>query len=193
VKGKRRYLLGLAGLLGVAGLAVVLATPDYVARVESIFQGDVAGSRDRGSWEARRTALVSSLELTLKNPVFGVGPGNFPKVTELWRVAHNTFTELGAEGGLPAVGLFVAILVLAFRNLRRVRLTPAYATRKDIPLFTSALWASLAAYVAGAMFASTEYELFPYFMVAYTSALYRIATETEAATFVSVQELGHSS
>ena len=40
-----------------------------------------------------------------------------------------------------------------------------------------------AAYAIGSMFASTEYNLFPYFMVGYVCALYRIASkpvETEA-------------
>ena len=33
------------------------------------------------------------------------------------------------------------------------------------------------AYIAGAMFASTEYNLFPYFMVGYICALYQIASK----------------
>ena len=36
------------------------------------------------------------------------------------------------------------------------------------------LWAGLAAYLAGACFASTEYNLYPYFMVAYTCAMVQI-------------------
>jgi hypothetical protein len=39
------------------------------------------------------------------------------------------------------------------------------------------MWASLAAYVVGSMFASTEYNLFPYFIVGYVCALYRIASK----------------
>jgi len=72
--------------------------------------------------------------------------------------------------------LFVVILALAFRNLRRVRKTQAYAQSREVQLFTGALWASLAAYLVGAMFSSTEYNLFPYFMVAYTSALYGLTS-----------------
>jgi len=106
-----------------------------------------------------------------------VGPGNFPAATESWRVTHNTYTELSAEGGFPALILFVVILGLAFRNVRRVRKTDQYGASKKIQLFTSAMWAGLAAYVVGAAFASTEYELFPYFMVAYTSVLYRLASK----------------
>src|SRR5207247_3785442 len=115
--------------------------------------------------------------LRFEHPLLGVVPRNFPAATESWRVTHNTYTELSAEGGFPALILFVVILGLAFRNVRRVRKTDQYGASKEIQLFTSAMWASLAAYVVGAAFASTEYQLFPYFMVAYTSVLYRLASQ----------------
>src|SRR5438067_12365739 len=63
----------------------------------------------------------------------------------------------------------------AFRNLRRVRKSPSYDEDKELQLWTGALAASLLGYMSGAMFASTEYNLFPYFMIAYTCAIYRIA------------------
>lgn len=177
IRGKRFHLLALAGILGIVGLGVGVATPHYMARMKSIFQGNIEDSGDRGSWEARRELLRLSLQLTIQHPLFGVGPGNFGAETETWRVTHNTYTQFSAEAGLPALMLFLLILFLAFRNLRRVRKMARYRENKEIQLFTSALWASLAAYLVGAAFASTEYTLFPYFMVAYTTALYRIASE----------------
>ena len=48
-------------------------------------------------------------------------------------------------------------------------------------LFTQALWAGLAAYLAGACFASTEYNLYPYFMVGYTCAMVRIVSQPQPA------------
>jgi len=63
------------------------------------------------------------------------------------------------------------------RRVRSVRKLPGYATNEHIRLWTSALWAALAAYLAGAVFASTEYNLFPYFMVGYICALYQIASK----------------
>ena len=176
VRGKRFYVLLLAGILGIVGLGVAISTPHYLIRIKSLFYGNIEGSGDKGSLEARKELLRESIQLTLQHPIFGVGPGNFPVATEAWRVAHNTYTELSAEGGFPALILFVAILVLAFRNVRKVRTTTRYLEDKQIQLFASAMWASLAAYVVGAMFSSTEYQLFPYFMVAYTSVLYRITT-----------------
>jgi hypothetical protein len=50
----------------------------------------------------------------------------------------------------------------------------------EVQVFASAMWASLAAYLVGAAFSSTEYNLFVYFMVAYTSVLYRLAQAVPA-------------
>ena len=176
VRGKRFPMIILAGVIGIVGVGIAISTPNYVTRVRSLFLGNIEGSGDHGSLEARRELLKESIRLSFQHPLFGVGPGNFPAATEFWRVSHNTYTELSAEGGFPALILFVVILGLAFRNVRRLRKTEQYSRSREIQLFTSAMWASLAAYVVGAAFASTEYELFPYFMVAYTSVLYRLAS-----------------
>ena len=136
---------------------------------------------DRGSIDARRELLNQSIELTLKHPLFGVGPGNFQAITETWHVTHNTYTEFSSEAGIPALAIFLTIIGLAFRNLRRVRKAPDYKTNSQLRLFTGALWAGLSAYLVGAAFSSTAYALFPYFMVAYTSALYRIGFSVESA------------
>ena len=177
IRGKRFAMIMMAGVIGIVGIGVAISTPNYVTRVESLFRGNIEGSGDKGSLEARRELLKESIRLSFQHPLFGVGPGNFPAATESWRVTHNTYTELSAEGGFPALILFVVILGLAFRNVRRVRKTDQYRRSREIQLFTSAMWAGLAAYVVGAAFASTEYQLFPYFMVAYTSVLYRLASQ----------------
>src|SRR5437867_11051645 len=91
-------------------------------------------------------------------------------------VSHTTYTELGAEAGIPALLLFLAILILAYRNLRRTRKLLRQQDDQELRILTGALTASLAAYVMGAFFADTAYQLFPYYLVAYTSAAYRIAS-----------------
>jgi putative inorganic carbon (HCO3(-)) transporter len=173
IRGRRVYLIAAAVLVGIVGAGAVFATPHYMTRVESIFRGNIEGSEDHGSWEARRELLIDSLQETLQHPVFGIGAGNFGAATKTWRVTHNTYTEFAAEGGLPALFLYLAILFLAFRNLKRIRSLAAYRENPEIRVFTGALWASLLAFALGSFFASFEYELFPYFMVAYTSVLYR--------------------
>jgi O-antigen ligase len=114
-----------------------------------------------------------SIDEAVHHPIFGIGAGNFGAATQTWKVTHNTYTEFACEGGFPALILFLAILYLSFRNLRRVRELPAYRDNPEVRVLTDAMWASLAAFIVGSLFASYEYELFSYFMMAYTSVLYR--------------------
>src|SRR5262249_56390697 len=111
----------------------------------------------------------------LTHPLVGVGPGCFALVDKGWVVAHNSYTELAAEAGLPALLLFLLALGAAFRNVRLARRSEQYDRDPEFRLFTQALWAGLAAYLIGACFDSTEYNLYPYFMIGYTCAMVRIA------------------
>jgi putative inorganic carbon (HCO3(-)) transporter len=176
IKGKRPLLVFGAGLVAVISVGVFVVTPHYLTRMESMVLGNIEGSGDRGSLAARQELLKESLALTAQHPIFGIGPGNFASYTDTWHVAHNTYTEFGAEGGVPALVLFLLLMFLTLRKIRNVRKLPGHQTGNDVRLWTSGLWAALAAYLSGAMFASTEYNLFPYFMVGYICALYRIAS-----------------
>lgn len=185
VKGRRFTLLAVTMILGVLALGALVASPKYRARMESLVRRPAAGSlvagsmesKGEGSLEARSQLLRESISLMFHHPVFGVGPGNFPIVTQEWRVAHNTYTELGAEGGVPALVLFVSLLIAAAVRIKRIYKLPGYQTDPEIRIWASALWAGLGGYAAGALFASTEYNLFPYFLIGYICALYQIASK----------------
>ena len=184
VRAKRPLLLGVAFMMALVAAGVAVATPHYLTRIESMVRGNIEGSEDKGSLEARKDLLKDSLRIMAAHPVFGIGPGNFKSYTQTWRVAHNTYTELGAEAGIPGISLFLLLLVLSLRKITRIRKLPGYQTSEDIRVWTSALWAAMVAYVVGALFASTEYNLFPYFMVGYICAIYQIANSQN----VSVSE-----
>jgi O-antigen ligase len=179
IKGRRIHLLMLAG---VTALLVVMAAPVFglypkvwIARMESTVLGNIQYSVDMGSREARTELMEISFKEMLAHPVVGVGPGNFGSFSGTWRVAHNTYTELGAEAGFPALFLFLLIMAKSVVNLRRVEKSHVYKTDTEIQVFTGAMVASFAAYILGAFFADTQYELFPYFMVSYATALYNMA------------------
>ena len=187
IRGKRRYLIAVAAV-GVL-VAVLFAPSGYGSRVGTIF--GAAGST--GDSQADREQLLKqSLVITAHHPLFGIGAGNFQGYTESWHVTHNTYTELTSECGIPAVILFLFVIRFAFRNLSRVRKTQLYAESDEVRLLTGALWASLASYLVGAFFASTAYQLFPYFTVAYTTALYNISIATQVPPPVkkSIAHLG---
>jgi len=188
VRGRRIVLLVGSGIAGIIFLAVVLATPSYLSRMETLFHSTAQASRTQGtlesygegSVEAREELLKKSIRTALDHPIFGVGPGNFVVVGGTWHVAHNTYTEIAAETGFPGILLFLWMLGVTLQKIRRVRTLPGYSLNVDIQLWTSALWAAMGAYLAGAAFASTQYSLFPYFMVGYVGALYKIASSPDA-------------
>ena len=176
IKGKHTYLLAGMLLVGIVGVGVVVATPRYLIRVESIFLGNIEGSQDKGSLEARKQLLIDSLRITAQHPLFGVGPGSFQAVSGTWQPSHNTYTGLSSEAGLPALVLFTAVMALSLHKTKKLRKLPGYEADKDIRLWTSGLRAGMAAYMVGAIFATTEYNLFQYFIVGYICVLYKIAS-----------------
>jgi len=171
IRGKRHYLLAVAMFCGIAFLLV--RPKNYGDRLQSMVSDDVSAYGD--AKQAREELLNRSISITLTHPLLGIGPGNFQGYSGSWHVTHNTYTELSAESGIPSMILFIAVLTMAFRNLKRTRSSALYEKSRDVQLYTGGLWAGLAAYITGAMFASTAYQLFPYFMVGYTTALYRIS------------------
>jgi putative inorganic carbon (hco3(-)) transporter len=132
------------------------------------------GDYDRGSAEARKELLIKSLAVTATHPLFGVGPGNFQSYTRSWLVTHNTYTQLSSECGIPALILFLLLLRRAFLNLRYLRKLPLIPENEELRHYANALTASLAGYLLGAFFSSSAYELFPYYMVIYTTLFYRL-------------------
>jgi O-antigen ligase len=177
VRNKRHYLLGVAAFCALALL--IVGPQSYGDRIKSLFSNDVQVYGDAKG--PRAELLMKSLVITAKRPLFGVGPSNFASYTGTWRVTHNTYTELSSECGIPALILFLLIIRECFKNLARTRATALYQANPDIRMYTSALWVGFASYLVGAAFASTAYQLFPYFMVGYTTALYRLAREKPAS------------
>jgi hypothetical protein len=132
------------------------------------------------STEQRKELLFQSLRVTGEYPVFGVGPGNFIIVSGAWHVAHNSYTQMSSEGGIPAFILYILIFLRGIMNLRDIRRFKNPG--REFGLFSMALEATLAAYLLGSFFASLQYQLFPYCLVAYTTALRLIVMKERATT-----------
>ena len=91
-----------------------------------------------------------------------------------------TYLQIGVEGGVPALILFLMFFWRGFVNLRRVRRLPHLD--RDTRYFADAVFGSLLAYCVGALFAPEAYQFFPLFAVAYSSVLVVIAQEQREPT-----------
>jgi O-antigen ligase len=97
-----------------------------VDQAEQILRGKATGSA-----EARLGLLKQSIYLTLKNPLFGVGPGQFPVASDnlaaaagrkgTWQVTHNTYTEISSEAGIPALIFYLGAMVTCWTQLSALR------------------------------------------------------------------------
>jgi hypothetical protein len=60
--------------------------------------------------EDKRMDLLKSSKISMKNIIFGVGPGNFKVSSQSKNFSHNTFLELLVNNGIIGLFLFLAIL-----------------------------------------------------------------------------------
>lgn len=179
VKGRRLYLIVVTFLVGVTLLAV--AGGPLMDRMGAI-AGNVQTQQEQlalSSYEARRYLMGRAIDGIVDYPLFGVGARNFAEYSLIWEEVHNSYLQIAVEGGIPAVILYLLFFSRGFKNLKQLR------RLKDLDvhttLFIGGLHASLGGFIVGALFAPEGYQFFPYFGVAYTSALVAIVAEQRSA------------
>ncbi len=106
--------------------------------------------------------------------------GDFPSYSGPGKQVHMTYLQIAVEGGIPVLILYLMFFYRGFKNLRL--LNKMKNLDPEARLFVGAFYASLVGFVVGACFAPEGYQFFPYFAVAYTSALLATAKTREAET-----------
>ena len=123
------------------------------------------------SADLRKELLLSSLQLTLRHPLLGVGPGMFSLANanyavadtgranaNLWHETHNTFTQLSCEDGLPGLFLYCLALLFCFKIVNAAgKLARQYPALDSLQHMAFALRLALVAFVGTALFASNAY------------------------------------
>jgi O-antigen ligase len=179
VRGRRLSLIVGSGfaimlLLAVAGGPLMTRIEATVGRGDTQLQASAYESV-----EAREFLMKWALRCVAQYPVLGVGVRNFQIYSGVWHDVHMTYLQIAAEGGIFALVLYLLFFARAFSNLRKLR------RRKDLDvhttLFVGGLHSSMIGFAVGALFAPEAYQFFPYFAVAYTSALVATIAEQERA------------
>jgi O-antigen ligase len=84
---------------------------------------------DLGAEDQRTATWQAGLLMMKDHPVLGIGLGNFKPLVGDYEppdhfvdhIAHNAYIEIGAEMGIPALLIFLGILVSSFRTLSSIR------------------------------------------------------------------------
>lgn len=178
VKGKRPQLI--LGTFVVGAVLLIVAGGRLKDRFVALSgRADVAEDQSAyGSYVQRKELMIDAVKAMARYPFYGLGVNNFVSYAGYWREVHNSYLEMGAEGGIPALVLYLLFFARGFANLRQLR------KRKDldphVALFVGALYSSLVGFVVGALFEPEAYQLFSYIAVAQTSVIWAIIREGDA-------------
>jgi O-antigen ligase len=154
--------------------------------------GAAAQESARASTEQRWYLLKTSVILTLKHPLLGVGPGQFEvaenqRAADLglpkgnWHGTHNTYTQISSEAGIPALLLFGGCIWICWRELVRIEKAAkesGHLRAKEIGMAAFALRALLFTDAVLFMFVHLGYASFFPTMAGMIFALSRIAKST---------------
>lgn len=157
--------------LGIAVLSFFIWAPqEYKERIQTIktYEEDASAMSRIYAWRA-------ALSMIKDRPLTGVGPGkeSFRYATPIYAfysggaaVAHNSYLELAADSGIPAILLFLLLLFSCIWKLRKLR--------KHIPLKEGTKWVHNYSYmleagfvgylVSGFFLSRADFELLYYFI-----------------------------
>jgi O-antigen ligase len=168
----RNHRVGVAIFAPICFAIFIVAAPgNYGQRLLSIFVHDLDPN---GSANARQAILNRSIIVSLRNPITGIGMGNFHTVSLHETVTHNAFTQVSAEMGTAALIVYLMFLTAPIRRLRRIERESTDERLRFYYYVSIGLQASLVGYMVSAFFASVAYQWYAYYLVGYAISLWRL-------------------
>ena len=117
---------------------------------------------------SREELLKDSIKYTFTHPLFGVGMNEFGAavwgdgekrgVRTSWAGTHNSFTQISAECGIPALIFYTTVILLCIRMNRRLyKATRSDPSLQDISSIALTLYLTMIAYAVNTFFYHTAY------------------------------------
>jgi O-antigen ligase len=132
LRGSMRQRIALLAAGPIAVVALVAFVPrSSLIRIVSFSAADAGASQEAlESSEMRRYLLEKSILYSVQHPLFGVGLGQFSTFEGennqvlgahgYWHEAHNTYTQVSSECGMPALAMYIAGILSTFFLVNRV-------------------------------------------------------------------------
>jgi O-antigen ligase len=182
----RRPIASLAAFTLGLSLLIALVPNSMLRRLLDTGGDDNWGVRQ--SDQSRRLAALAGIGMIRANPFTGVGLGNFKANSQRYaelsepQMAHNTYIEVGAELGAPALLAFLAVPAFALVSLGRSQKLAARAGRRDLRDLAGALRVGLVGYLVSATFLSAAYEKFFWLGLFLSICIERVVRRRAAAS-----------
>lgn len=192
----------VVGFVVAVAFMFAIGPAQMIKRLQQIqFQGQ-AETGAEVSTRARVELARAGVLMMAAHPVFGVGLGQFqaseyhynPLLISLEahpHIAHNTYVQLGAEGGILTLALYLAILGVTLTACRRAQKTPG------VPDRTAALALAFQVGLIGIMvaefFLTAQYIKEVWVFISLTPNLYAIALHAAAMSKKTASATGSES
>ena len=129
---KAKLMLGFAAATAVM---FAISPGDMIKRIEQIQVQGEASTGAEVSTRARVELVRAGIRMMEEHPVFGIGLDQFKSVEFHYnamladlapdpKIAHNTYIQLGAEGGIPTLVLYLAIMGVTLATCRKTQKLP---------------------------------------------------------------------
>ncbi len=171
----RRKGAALAMLALVAAVAIEFAPPRLLNRFYHIKLNGAVTNGDDESSRLHYELLKAGLAMIGSQPLTGVGlqrfrdeaPAYNPEIVQIAGhsyIAHDTYVQIAAESGLPALALFLSLMGLAALNCRAVRRRPG----RSMSQLALAMQIALIGFSIGASSVTAEYVV-PFWLIIFFS------------------------
>jgi putative inorganic carbon (HCO3(-)) transporter len=185
---QHRLRLFICLAVGATG-ALFLTNDEFWARAETIKLNP-----EEKSAASRLDLAKAGLAMWQDYPL-GVGAGSFYSVIGKYnpeyagRDCHNTYVRCAAELGVVGIGLFAALIVNAFRTLRRVaRLAIGTPIEQDVQWDCLGLTVGLVVYLVAAVFIGVNYAEEPWWLLCLPVCLERAVLYSRAASEAAARQ-----
>jgi O-antigen ligase len=178
---KIRFVFGFAAALA---FMFAIGPGQMIQRLQQIqFRGHAQTGAELSTRDRVELARAG-IRMMEAHPVFGVGLDRFeafefhynPELMRLGpspHIAHNTYVQLGAEGGIPTLALYLAILGMTLATFRSVQKAPGMPD--DMVALALSFQIGLIGIIIAQIFLSAQYIKEPWIFISLAPNFYAIS------------------
>jgi O-antigen ligase len=180
-----KAIIAMVVMMAVVGTTVAMV-PALADRFGSIFDED---KDDLGSRAARLEHMWDGLAIMAENPILGVGMGQSPGAVYArhgssgphWEQIHNVYLQVGAEGGIIALTLFLAMIISQTLRLKRAELALMQGSDEGMVKWPRCMGASILTFIICANFSPVAYNWFFYILLGLSGATLKLLAHPDVA------------
>ncbi len=177
-KSPKKAIIVMVVMMALVATSVAMI-PALSDRFGSIFDEE---KDDLGSRAARLEHMWDGLAIMAENPILGVGMGQSPGAVYArhgssgphWEQIHNVFLQVGAEGGIIALALFLAMIISQTLRLRRAELALMQGSDAEMVKWPRCMGASILTFIVCANFSPVAYNWFFYILLGLSGAALKL-------------------